>query len=208
MSINKAYDKWAAIYDSNKNRTRDLESQAIREQLKGRKFESILEAGCGTGKNTVFLEEISARLTSVDFSEGMIELAKSKVKSQHVTFRTMDLTQEWNFSAGTFDLISFSLVLEHIRDLHHIFAQAAKCLRSGGLIYIGELHPFKQLAGSQARFEIDGQIELVDCFNHTFSEFFDAAKDNGFILTSVKEYSDQETEGELPRILSLIYKLH
>ena len=52
-----------------------------------------------------------------------------------------------------FDLVTFSLVLEHIEDLEPVLAKAANCMHSGATLYNGELHPYKQYAGSKARFD-------------------------------------------------------
>ena len=54
MSVEQAYNNWAEQYDSNENKTRDLEAKALREVLADMIFENCLEIGCGTGKNTRF----------------------------------------------------------------------------------------------------------------------------------------------------------
>ena len=46
MSIRNAYNEWAAQYDTNRNRTRDLEAVAIRTMLSGMTFGPALEIGC------------------------------------------------------------------------------------------------------------------------------------------------------------------
>ena len=56
-AIADAYDQWTAQYDTNKNKTHDLEGHALRTLLGGieRPFASALEIGAGTGKNSEFL---------------------------------------------------------------------------------------------------------------------------------------------------------
>src|SRR5688572_21157139 len=122
MEPRNAYNIWAESYDSAENKTRDLEGKAIREVLSELKFNHILEAGCGTGKNSIFLSEKCNMLTSVDFSPEMISIARKKVQKANVQFSECDLTKEWTFTG--FDLICCSLVLEHVSDLDHIFSQA------------------------------------------------------------------------------------
>ncbi len=58
MDIQNAYNEWSETYDSNENLTRDLDQQVTRSLLGGLHFDFILEIGCGTGKNTVFLSQI------------------------------------------------------------------------------------------------------------------------------------------------------
>lgn len=54
MSIEKAYNSWAEQYDTNKNKTRDLDIKSTIATLDKYDFKKVLELGCGTGKNTVF----------------------------------------------------------------------------------------------------------------------------------------------------------
>jgi ubiquinone/menaquinone biosynthesis C-methylase UbiE len=48
--VGESYNRWASQYDTNTNRTRDLEATALRELLSAARPERILEMGCGTGK--------------------------------------------------------------------------------------------------------------------------------------------------------------
>ena len=93
MNIQNAYNQWSGIYDTNENLTRDLDRQVLRETLAGQHYESILETGCGTGKNTEFLVQIGTHVHALDFSEGMIEKAKEKVQAENVRFEMADLTK-------------------------------------------------------------------------------------------------------------------
>jgi ubiquinone/menaquinone biosynthesis C-methylase UbiE len=68
-----AYNQWSGQYDSNNNATRDLEAMALKEMLRGKQFQNCLEIGCGTGKNTVFLQTICHQVTGVDLSEKMLK---------------------------------------------------------------------------------------------------------------------------------------
>ena len=51
----QAYNIWADQYDTNKNKTRDLEGMALRKVLSSTSFGNTLEIGCGTGKNSEWL---------------------------------------------------------------------------------------------------------------------------------------------------------
>ena len=95
MSIQDAYNEWSASYDNDRNLTRDLDREVMVEALAGRHFHSILEIGCGTGKNTLFLAQIGTHVHALDFSQGMIEKAKEKVTAENVNFEMADLTQRW-----------------------------------------------------------------------------------------------------------------
>lgn len=203
-NIQEAYNAWSSIYDANKNRTRDLEAVSLRETVADLKINSCLEIGCGTGKNSVYLSSKVQKLIAVDFSENMLAKARQKLTDHHVEFIKADITGNWDFLSQTYDLITFSLVLEHIEHLNEVLLKAADALRKGGFVYIGELHPFKQYTGTKARFETSKGVEEVTCFNHHVSDFTEAATQAGLQLVSIKEYFDENDRYALPRILTLL----
>lgn len=206
MDTRQAYNAWSTQYDTNENKTRDLEAQALRNSFENISFDNCLEIGCGTGKNTSWLLTKSKQVTSVDLSEEMLAKAKQKITAANVEFKQADITQPWHFAKATYDLITFSLVLEHIENLHHIFSEAAKVASTNTHIYIGELHPFKQYAGSKARFETEQGMQVVQCFTHNISDFTQAAAAHGFQLQIIEEYFDNDNRNEIPRILKLLFK--
>lgn len=204
MQTQEAYNNWASQYDTNDNKTRDLEAQALRETLSSVPFSNCLEIGCGTGKNTEWLLQRAEHITAVDLSEEMLSKAKQKISSQKVNFIRSDINNGWSFTSQTYDLISFSLVLEHIQNLDHIFKEAYKKLNEGGFVYIGELHPFKQYTGSKARFETEEGIQIVPCYDHHISDFIHSAKNYGLKVVDVDEYFDNDDRASIPRILVLV----
>jgi ubiquinone/menaquinone biosynthesis C-methylase UbiE len=204
--VQQAYNSWATQYDTNENKTRDLEARSLRETLAPLSFTHCLEIGCGTGKNTVWLMEKAATVTAVDLSEEMLAKAKEKITAAHVQFVQADITQPWTFAAQQYDLVGFSLVLEHIELLSPIMKKVANVLTTGGYLYISELHPFKQYNGSKARFETEAGTQVVTCFNHHVSDFTDAATANGLELITLKEYFDEDDRNNIPRLLTLLFQ--
>lgn len=204
MSIRESYNAWADQYDTNAYQTRDLEAVALRQMLGKITFENVLEIGCGTGKNSIWLNEKAKHLTAVDFSEKMLAIAKEKAALRNVNFIQKDITNAWFFTDNKFDLITFSLVLEHIEHLDHIFSEAHKSLEKWGFVYIGELHPYKQYAGTKARFETAQGIQVLECFHHHLSDFLIAAKKVDFSIESIEELFDENNK-TLPRILALLF---
>jgi ubiquinone/menaquinone biosynthesis C-methylase UbiE len=206
MDTRSAYNIWSQQYDTNDNKTRDLEGKALRAALSDIHFESCLEIGCGTGKNTTWLITKAKEITAVDLSEEMLAKAKTKFDSPAVHFIQADITTNWAFATKRYELITFSLVLEHIENLDHIFSEVSRVLQKGGHVYIGELHPFKQYAGSKARFETAEGLLIVDCYNHPISEFTQLAKKYQLSIVDVNEYFDDNDTSGLPRILTLVLK--
>lgn len=204
MSIEKAYNDWSSQYDSNKNRTRDLDKQVTINSLRNLEFNSVLEIGCGTGKNTEWLHTKASQILAVDFSEEMLAIAKKKISSKNVHFQKADVTKKWDWTSENFDLITCNLILEHIKDLDHIFQQAFSKLRGDGHFFISELHPFKQYKGTKARFNSGDKLIELETFNHHVSEFLNAGKKAGFQLIELKEWFDED-KTDPPRIISLLF---
>jgi malonyl-CoA O-methyltransferase len=204
MSIQDAYNEWSQTYDTDRNLTRDLDRQVMIETLANQQFDSILELGCGTGKNTALLVQVGAKVQALDFSEGMIAKAREKVKTDNVRFSVANLTQTWPCEDRAYDLLVCNLVLEHIEDLSFIFSEARRVLVPGGKFFINELHPFKQYEGKKARFEKGDEVIEVSAFVHHVSDFLNAASSNGLSLLRLKEYWHAEDQNKPPRIVSFL----
>lgn len=202
-----AYDAWAGDYDGDENRTRDMDAAVLRSRGFDLAGLDVLELGCGTGKNTVWLAERAQSVTAVDFSEQMMAQARARVSAPHVRFVHADLTRPWPLDAAAFDFATANLVLEHVEDLPHVFAEAARVLRPGGRLFVSELHPYRQLAGSQARYTDPATREVVrvPAYLHDASEFVLAGLGAGFTLSHLGECRDADAEGRstAPRLLTL-----
>jgi len=207
MNNRDAYNAWADSYDSMPNKTRDLEARALRQVLPGGHYHHVLEIGCGTGKNTEWLHTISKHVTGVDFSEEMLEKARQKIIGPNVRFDSADVRKEWTYDSGQFDLVTCSLVLEHIDDLGFVFDQARRVLVKGGLFYIGELHPFKQYLGTKARFDTGDGIFELECHVHHISDFFHAAIARDFECLDLTEWFDDAENAGVPRLISMVFRL-
>ncbi len=206
MSIEKGYNIWANQYDTNENRTRDLDKISTVETLNKYDFESVLELGCGTGKNTKWLLEKAKRIIGLDFSQEMLNKAKEKISDERVIFRRADLTKSWEIDNEFADLITCSLTLEHIKNLNHIFNQANLKLKKNGLFFISELHPFKQYSGSKAKYETENGTKELEVYTHHISEYIDDAKNNGLEFVEMKEWFDENTKNGTPRLISFVFK--
>jgi len=203
MNTQEAYNRWAESYDSVANKTRDLEQQAAKHSLQNVDFSKVLEIGCGTGKNTLWIAEKATELLAVDFSEEMMNIARQKINSLHVQFRQADITKPWNFNQVT--LITCSLVLEHIENIDFVFEQVANTLEAGRHFYLCELHPYKQLQASRARFEHEGELIQLEYFIHHISDYYSAAQKNGLQCVQLEEWFDDNDRTALPRLVSFVF---
>lgn len=204
MSIKKAYNSWADQYDTNDNKTRDLDSKATKKTLSKYSFDYVIELGCGTGKNTKYLAQNAKKIISLDFSQEMLAIAKKKVNSPKVTFIKTDITQNWDIPDGFADLVTASLTLEHIANLDDIFEQASLKLKSEGIFFISELHPIKQYLGSKARYESDEGTQELEVYTHHLTDYIETAQKNAFEVVEINEWFDDGID--IPRLISFVFK--
>ena len=102
----------------------------------------ILEAGCGTGAQTVILARNNpkARLVSVDCSPESLELARRAAAAAdlaNVRFEIADILR-LPFPDATFDVVFVCFVLEHLADPPAALAELKRVLRPGGTITVIE----------------------------------------------------------------------
>ncbi|PYS28719.1 MAG: SAM-dependent methyltransferase [Acidobacteria bacterium] len=206
MSIRQAYSDWAATYDLDRNLTRDLDQAVTRNTLANLHCKSVLELGCGTGKNTALLAEIDEWICAIDFSPSMIGRAKDKLRLDNVSFAVADITEPWPCESESYDLIVCNLVLEHVRDLSFIFAEAFRVLIAQGRFFLCELHPTRQYEGKHANFQRNGKMTAIEAFVHNLTDFTDAANDCGFSPLSMKEWWHEEDRNKPPRLVSFMFE--
>lgn len=206
MSIQSSYNEWSSTYAQDRNLTRDLSASVLREMFRSARFKSIIEIGCGTGKNTPFLTQIGGNVHAMDFSEEMIGIAKNEVKENNVSFSLADITGSWPCKSGSVDLIVCNLVLEHVEKLSHIFSEANRSLDEGGIFSICELHPFRQYLGGKATFQHQGKAVEIPAFVHHISDFLSAANEAAFELKKLQEWWHEEDFDKPPRVVSFLFE--
>ena len=204
MKIANDYDRWAFKYDRDINPIRDLDKIVTKRSLYNKNFSSVLELGCGTGKNTQWLITRTKELVGIDFSKNMLKIAKKKVRSKKATFINADLNKQWKIKKGSFDLGTINLVLEHIKELDHIFISLFSKLNKGGKCFVCELHPKKQINGSKVRFKINNIETTLDTFPHSEKDYIQSAKMAGFRLIDKSDWYDKKNQ--IPRLLSFLFE--
>ncbi len=102
----------------------------------------VLECGCGTGAQTVFLASGSpdAQIVSVDISPVSLDQARARIRAAgiaNVSFRVADIF-DLPFEDASFDHVFVCFVLEHLTDPNGALRHLARVLRPGGSITVIE----------------------------------------------------------------------
>jgi ubiquinone/menaquinone biosynthesis C-methylase UbiE len=140
----RLYDRYAARYDRDTGwydrimlgSTRRL----VCSQVRGR----ALEVAIGTGRNLPFYPD-SVRLTGIDFSPGMLEIARARAAelNREIDLREGD-AQALPFPDASFDTVVCTLGLCGFPDHRAAIAEMHRVLRPGGTLllldHIGSQH--------------------------------------------------------------------
>jgi ubiquinone/menaquinone biosynthesis C-methylase UbiE len=185
--VRDGYDRWAQVYDHDGNPLIALEDPAVREAAGEVRGLAVLDLGCGTGRHAQWLAAAGALVTAVDFSRGMLAEARRKPGSERIRFLAGDLRRRLPFRDGVFHLVVSGLVLEHVPDLDHFFAEAQRVARPAGRAVISAMHPAMFLRGAQARFTDpeSGEVVRPGSVAHQVEDFVAAAERAGFGVESV-----------------------
>ncbi|MFY9402505.1 MAG: methyltransferase domain-containing protein [Candidatus Omnitrophota bacterium] len=105
--------------------------------------DKILDLGCGTGLLSLkLLEKADCYITGIDNSKEMISIFKEKIKKLKLEDRIncllMDL-DSLNFQSNSFDLITSSVALHHLKDKLTPLKRLHKFLKPKGILFIAEL---------------------------------------------------------------------
>jgi len=152
LPTREGYDRWAEVYDDEDNALIALEERLLPPLLGDVRGLSIADIGCGTGRHSLRLAEQGGHVTGVDFSNGMLDVARSRPGAEAVTFIEHDLGESLPLADASFDRVLCCLVAEHITDLPAFFLELKRIVRPDGFILISDMHPAMMLKGIQARF--------------------------------------------------------
>ncbi len=152
LPTREGYDRWAEIYDGEDNPLVMLEEDRMQGLLGDVRGLDLADIGCGTGRHSLPLAAAGARVTAVDFSEGMLAAARAKPGADVVRFIAHDLQTPLPLDTAAFDRVTCFLVLDHIHKLDVPFGEFRRICRPDGFVVISVMHPAMMLRGVTARF--------------------------------------------------------
>ncbi len=105
---------------------------------------SLLDVGCGPGIHIKEYEKRGANCFGIDFSEQMIQLAKKGCPNSNFNIGNVNNLE---FEDNSFDIVTASLVLDHLKDLSKGIDEISRVLKKGGLFIFSAPHPIGNLLG-------------------------------------------------------------
>ena len=130
---------------------RFVEKPAMKSILPNLKDKHILLLGCGTGEESILLEEFGAtNMIGVDLSEASIKLAQASYP-QH-TFKVGDM-HTLDFEDETFDFVYSSLTIHYSATPEKVYQEIFRVLKPGGQVQFSVGHPMRW---ASERIELNG----------------------------------------------------
>ena len=105
------------------------------------KSKKILDLGSGSGVFARMLQKKGAKVTAVDGSKKLLEIAKKQNKDKKITFLEIDLNKKSNLANKHFDLVTSLYAIMDIENYQNVIKESFRVLKSGGKFIIAIPHP-------------------------------------------------------------------
>jgi cytosine/adenosine deaminase-related metal-dependent hydrolase/ubiquinone/menaquinone biosynthesis C-methylase UbiE len=176
----QAYRRWAHVYDTEQNPLLRLEERYLEILLPDLAGRAVLDLGCGTGRWLErFASQNTKNLVGVDSSPEMIAIARKRM-GERATLICSDW-ETFEQPAGSVDIVVCSFVLSYVADPEGLAFRIHDILRTGGLIFVTDLHPRTVSSlGWRRGFKQDGVFHEVATHNYALERIVSAFGKAGF----------------------------
>ncbi len=180
------YGAWAPTYEGTVQDAMDVELLDALTELDVAGA-TVADLGCGSGRTGAWLAAHgAAAIDGADVTPEMLEMARARG-----VFRALveaDVA-DTGLPGASYDVVTTSLVDEHLADLRPLYAEAARLLRPGGTYAIVGFHPhFIMASGMPTHFDdADGEPVAIVTHVHQLSDQVAAAHAAGLRLVELRE---------------------
>ena len=141
---NDAAESWVDFVRKGKDYYRDeLNNPATFGLIGDARDRLVLDLACGEGYNTRVLARKGAKVTGIDFSEKLVELAKREEAKEKlgICYYVLDATDLKEFSSNYFDVVACFMSLQDIENYKKAIFEVARVLRNHGRFIFSIPHP-------------------------------------------------------------------
>jgi ubiquinone/menaquinone biosynthesis C-methylase UbiE len=130
--------------------TESIEQRAVLSHCGAFSGRDVLDLGCGDGTCALLAAKKGASVVGLDISPGMLAAAQSRAAAEGAKVRWRQASiAALPFAAGTFDVLVAVTVFCFSSDPGLAFKEAARALRPGGSLVVGELGRYSTWAVSR-----------------------------------------------------------
>jgi 2-polyprenyl-3-methyl-5-hydroxy-6-metoxy-1,4-benzoquinol methylase len=157
----------------------------------------VLDAGCGEGLYSRFMARRGARVTGVDFSAGLIDLAREEEARRPlgIRYRVGDLVRRGGMGRDRFDIVVACQVLVGISAPLAALVEMKRVLRPKGRILVVINHPCFLVPDDDNYFNEDpvwwkffeGQVSKTALYHRTLESYATAFGKAGLAITNLVE---------------------
>jgi len=178
-----AYGLWAKSYPPRPhNPLMELEHATVLALLPDVRRQTVLDAGCGSGRYLRELGDRGARVIGMDLSSAMLERARDTTMCiARADIRALPL------DGMTIDLVVCGLALGDVAELELSLTEIARVLRPGGRVIYSVVHPAGEAAGWSRTFESDGRMLAIDGHWHSLHRHREACVVAGLTIEEWRE---------------------
>lgn len=157
----------------------------------------ILDAGCGDGHFSRQLARRGARVTGVDYSARLIEIARSEEerRPRGIRYEVGDVTRRGGLGRGRFDVVLGCQVLMALPDYPAALREMARALHPAGRLVVTINHPCFLLPEDGNYFQstaiwwkfFEGQVSPTAVYHRPLELYVAALGAAGLAITRVAE---------------------
>ena len=105
------------------------------DYLKHLGLKSVLDAGCGDGRNTIQFAKEGFQVTGVDLSQSALNKCRQNCKGLNVKLEKQNI-EKMDFRDNSFDIIICDFVTAHMENAQKVMAEFCRVLKKGGYLLI------------------------------------------------------------------------
>lgn len=132
----------------------------------------VLEAGCGTGRESIYMAFMGADLTSIDVTHKSLSVAKEQSDKFNFKYKikfNMASVLELPFENNYFDIVLSSGVIHHTENPQKAFAELTRVLKPNGFLVLYVYNNYahfipnfrRKIVNIFAKDDIDKRVEIA-----------------------------------------------
>jgi ubiquinone/menaquinone biosynthesis C-methylase UbiE len=190
----------------------------------------VVDIGCGNGYLCRKLDAKNARVTGVEVSEEMLNIAKKRSKGGNIQYVVASATDLSPISGSSYDKIIYNHVFSSLENCQKALSEAYEVLRPDGHVYIMTSHPCFSCGDrcwhydvedtprveEASRYSVDNYFSnvtyMIDSwegftkipyFHKTLGEYWSIIKESGFVIEDFGEPTISENDETMETLVFL-----